>query len=131
MDLCWSLKQKLIIIWYHESSKDIFAATMIIFICFIQFGGKLTQNERRKHDRFAGTHTSPYLANNKTIYLYQGLIFIDLSVMLPIHIVIILYHIQESQKRLMMNLFSITLLALMSILISCWCSFVSTIKSTT
>lgn len=31
------------------------------------------------------------------------------------HIVIILYHIQESQKRLMMNLFSITLLALMSI----------------
>ena len=53
------------------------------------------------------------------LFVHTKGLFLLISLMLPIHIVIILYHIQESQKRLMMNLFSITLLALMSILISC------------
>ena len=78
--------------WYHESSNDLFAATMRMkrfqFIsCFIEFDVRETREERWKHDKFAlmryifdevnckvarGRNPSSFLAIAETFYPYRG-----------------------------------------------------------
>ena len=90
-----ALKQNLQIlysIWYHESSCSIFPATMSLncfsFVTrFLQFDGRSTRKEHKKHDKCAcfrdffekvnesntkARCPSPYLAIDETLYPYRG-----------------------------------------------------------
>ena len=81
-------------IWHHESSNDLFSATMrhsrVKFIsCFITFSDKACRTERWKTDKFACMRElfelmnvgnaecrfpSPMLSVDETLYLYHGAI---------------------------------------------------------